>query len=259
MPWRTAGAVVTWHQNLKAGYPYAAPPATVNAAWGTIGDTAHTSTSDHSPKDFPGWGNDIVTAGDAPHVPALGLDMHRVTEAMRLSRDPRIKYVIWNRRMYSSYAANGFPPYTWRPYSNATRDPHTDHAHLSVVGDPRGDDPSLWQIGVPLMDLTVSSGPQAILQGQTNGAVLRAILGLALMTISGGKRDDLVVWKPENELHQKIAEVNTITLTAEQVTNIGNIVGNLLAPLLPTGEDIERIVREEVAAVIRGTKLNPDA
>lgn len=151
MAWRTAGGVLAWHRDLKAGYPYAAPPATPAASWGTIGNPlTHTASSDHMPHDFAGWGSDIVTAGDAPHVPGLGLDMHEVTEAMRLARDPRVKYVIFWRRMFSSYATSLYPAWTWRPYSSAATDPHTDHAHLSLVGDARADGTQSWEVGVSL-------------------------------------------------------------------------------------------------------------
>lgn len=148
MAWRTAGGVTAWHRDLKIGYPTAAPPATPAVSWGTIGNPlTHSATSDHMPKDFPGWGNDIVTAGDAPHVPGLGLDMHKVTEMMRLARDPRVKYVIFWRRMFSSYPSGVYPAWTWRPYSNAATDPHTDHAHTSLVGDSRADGTQPWKVG----------------------------------------------------------------------------------------------------------------
>lgn len=150
MAWRLAHSIPVFHAQLKTGYPFAAPPATPNVQWGTIADLSHSSTSDHSPNDFAGWGNDIVTAADWPHRPDLGLDNHKVCESLRLSRDARIKYVIFNRRMFSSYAARGYPAWTWRPYPNTATDPHTDHAHLSVVGDARADGTQPWQIGADM-------------------------------------------------------------------------------------------------------------
>jgi hypothetical protein len=147
MAWRTAGGVLAWHRDLKAAYPAAAPPATPIVSWGTIGDLDHASTSDHAPHDFPGWGNDIVTAGDAPHAPGLGLDMHLVTEAMRRARDSRVKYVIFWRRIFSSYGTSTRAAWSWGPYSNAANDPHTDHAHLSLVGAPAADGTQRWEVG----------------------------------------------------------------------------------------------------------------
>lgn len=157
MTWRVATSLLALHAQLQAAYPAAAPPATAVTAWGTIGDANHTSTSDHSPKDFPGWGDDIVTACDFPHVPHLGLDAGVVTEKIRQSRDVRAKYVIFNRRIFSSYATSTRAAWMWGAYSNAATDPHTDHAHVSVVGDARADDTSPWQIGAT-MSLTPEQG-----------------------------------------------------------------------------------------------------
>lgn len=97
---------------------------------GWIGDAAHASRdSDHNP-----WVKDgatgIVTALDLTHDTMTGADMERVTESIRRSKDPRVKYVLWNHRMYSSYATSSVPAWTWRPYSGSN--PHTKHAHVSV-------------------------------------------------------------------------------------------------------------------------------
>jgi hypothetical protein len=146
MAWRVARSIPVFHQQLKAAAPRAVPPGTPASSWGTIGDVLHDSTSDHAPKDFPGWGNDIVTAGDQPHAPHLGLDQNIVGESLRLSRDPRLKYWIFNRRMFSSYASSGYPAWTWRPYRGS--DPHDTHSHLSVVGDARADGTQPWAIGI---------------------------------------------------------------------------------------------------------------
>jgi hypothetical protein len=145
MAWRSAKSLTVFHGQLKAAHPRAAPPVTSPKAWGTIADTRHESTSDHAPHDFPGWGNDIVTAADWPHAPTLGLDAGQVAEALRVSHDPRIKYVIFGGRMFSSYPAHGYPAWTWRPYSGT--DKHLTHGHLSAVGDPRADDTRPWAIG----------------------------------------------------------------------------------------------------------------
>lgn len=145
MAWRVARAIPVLFDQLRPLAPDA--PA---SSWGTIGDLRHDSTSDHAPKDFPGWGNDIVTAGDFPKWGLLR--PWDVLNSIRLSRDDRVKYAIADRQMFSSYAAHGYPAWTWRPYSNAKDDPHTDHGHLSLVGDPRADSRRLWVV-------TVSSKP----------------------------------------------------------------------------------------------------
>lgn len=145
MAWRPARSLVTLHNQLKTAFPRAAPPATAVTSWGLKADDRHESTSDHAAKDFPGWGTDIVTACDFPHAPALGLHARNVLDAIRASRDPRVKYGISQGQMFSSYSAHGYPPWTWRPYTGS--DGHFSHSHLSVVGDTRADQTHPWTIG----------------------------------------------------------------------------------------------------------------
>lgn len=157
MAWRPAASLLTLHAQLKRGAPRAAPPATRVDAWGLIGDVLHDSTSDHVPHDFPGWGDDIVTAADFPHAPALGLDSRRVLNDIRLSRDSRAKYGISMGEIFSNHAVTQggvlYPAWTWRPYHGD--DPHDTHGHLSVVGDARADDVRPWQtLGRTIMALS---------------------------------------------------------------------------------------------------------
>jgi hypothetical protein len=126
---------------VRAAAPRAVPPATPASAWGTIGDTAHTSTSDHSPHTYAALGSmPVVCAADFPHAPALGLDGGAFTEALRQSRDARIAYVIFNGRVFSSTNA----PWVWRTYTGSDR--HDTHWHVSVVHTARADDTSPWQM-----------------------------------------------------------------------------------------------------------------
>lgn len=135
MAWRVARGLDKLRDQVNI-----AAPGRNTASDGSIGDALHDATSDHAPKDFPGWGNDIVTARDITHDPGKGADMGRVAEALRVSRDPRIKYVIWEQRIFS--ATN--TPWTWRYYSGA----YHSHLHVSVVGDSRADQTHPWQIGI---------------------------------------------------------------------------------------------------------------
>jgi hypothetical protein len=99
---------------------------------GSIGDQAHASrTSDHNPRMIAGA--NLVTARDWTHDPRNGLNCDRLATALRNSRDARIKYVIWDRRIMSGAA--GPQPWVWRPYTGSN--PHTKHLHLSVVADQR--------------------------------------------------------------------------------------------------------------------------
>lgn len=148
--WRAARSLIVLHAQLKGGAPRARPPATGVDEWGLVGDPAHDSTSDHAPHDFPGWGNDIVTAADFPNRPDLGLDARRVLDDIRRSKDPRVKYGISNGQIFSSYPVKGYDAWMWRPYNPRNGDKHFTHGHLSVVGDARADATRPWAtIGAP--------------------------------------------------------------------------------------------------------------
>ena len=100
---------------------------------GWIGDAAHQSrASDHNPWVREG-GVGIVTALDITHDPARGCDAGGLAEKLRASKDPRIKYIIWNRRIANYAAIGGTPAWEWRPYTGSN--PHNQHFHLSVQSD----------------------------------------------------------------------------------------------------------------------------
>ena len=146
----------TLRRQVREGSPRAVPPATPASAWGTIGDTAHTSTSDHTPKVYlAALGSvPVVCAADFPHAPALGLDGGAYTEALRKSRDPRIGYVIFNGRIFSGHQVGSVPAHTWRPYSGSDR--HDTHWHVSTVHTAAADDARDWDLGgLDMTDSTV--------------------------------------------------------------------------------------------------------
>lgn len=141
MVWRLVRSLETLRAQVRKAAPRAVPPATDVNAWGTVGDTAHTSTSDHSPHVYSALGSTaVVCAADFPHAPALGLDGDAFTEALRRSQDPRIGYVIFNGRIFSSTNA----PWTWRTYTGS--DPHRDHWHVSTVHTAAADNTAAWQM-----------------------------------------------------------------------------------------------------------------
>lgn len=119
-------------------------PNRAKGADGTICDTNHPTTSDHCPHDVPGVGTQMVSALDLTHDPAGGFDSYRFAEVLRTHRDPRIKYVISNHRMFSSYATNSYAAWTWRPYSGV--DPHTNHVHISVLDAAISDTRTPWNL-----------------------------------------------------------------------------------------------------------------
>jgi hypothetical protein len=182
-PWRVVNSLTTLRLQLDAAFPERS-----HASDGTIADDAHSTASDHYPHRYPSLGSTpVVTAFDGTQDPAHGCDNTVITEAIRVSRDPRVKYVIWNRQMYSSYRASGYAEWTWRPY-NGSDDPHTNHFHVSVVASPIADDTSPWQIGVD-MPLTPEEYAEIVQGSLTNDNVmhyrLRSILDGADPSLSG--------------------------------------------------------------------------
>lgn len=128
--WKVAPSLVQLLSQLNAKYP------TRNKAWdGTIGDTAHSERkSDHN-VDSDG----VVRALDVTNDPKSGLVAENLAEHLRKKRDPRVRYIISNRKI--AEAKNNFE---WHPYGGAN--PHDHHVHISVQGPPQRDDARMWDL-----------------------------------------------------------------------------------------------------------------
>jgi peptidoglycan hydrolase-like protein with peptidoglycan-binding domain len=89
---------------------------------GIMGDARHQQRkSDHN----------LGNAVDVTHDPSVGCDGALI--AALAQRDPRVTYVIFNRRIWSrARAAEG-----WRAYSGTN--PHTHHCHISIRATSRDD------------------------------------------------------------------------------------------------------------------------
>ena len=101
------------------------------ASDGWIGDAAHAErVSDHNP--LP---NGVVTAQDFTHDPNT-LNCQWLADTLVQSGDPRIKYIIWNRRIWAG---------NWQVYTGSN--PHDKHLHLSVK-PPQSvyDNPTKWNL-----------------------------------------------------------------------------------------------------------------
>lgn len=121
----------------------AVSPNRDRGADGSIGDTAHTSSSDHTPdedsavlRDHDGDAKnevhalDIDSTGPWPSPgwfdrTILALVARERAEYQSATVTGRLKYVIWNRRI--AERSNGW---AWRDYGGS--DPHTNHAHFSA-------------------------------------------------------------------------------------------------------------------------------
>ncbi len=141
-PWRLARALEQLRDEVNDRFPNRS-----KASDGTIGDAAHaTRDSDHNPWVSDGKGFGVVTAIDLTDDPANGFDAQRLVDYLvKSSHDDRIKYVIHNRRIYSSYATSGYPAWAARPYTGDN--PHTKHVHISVDSRPVDfDDTRTWGV-----------------------------------------------------------------------------------------------------------------
>lgn len=124
MAWRPATSLIRLRNQINQ-----MAPTRSKANDGTIGDTAHAARkSDHNP-----WvidkGVGVVTALDITHDDANGCNAEHIVTALVQSRDPRIKYIIWNHRIISATEQL----WVWRTYSG--KNPHTKHFHLSVKAE----------------------------------------------------------------------------------------------------------------------------
>jgi hypothetical protein len=133
MSWRTAKSILTLVSELDKAYPKRTKPDWI------IGDAAHRSrASDHNPNAA-----NVVCAID---VREGNIDLGRVAEAIRKRNPKAVKYVIFNRRIWSK-ARN---TEGWRPYTG--KNPHTTHMHVSVGEGPDGkstgpyDDTGAWGV-----------------------------------------------------------------------------------------------------------------
>jgi hypothetical protein len=102
------------------------------ASDGWIGDPAHAARkSDHNP-DSRG----IVHARDYTHDPQNGVDCNWLAKALTRWSDPRIKYIIWDRGIWT-------PATGWKNYSGSNA--HIHHLHLSVNAS-NADSNAPWQL-----------------------------------------------------------------------------------------------------------------
>lgn len=123
---------------------------------GSIGDDAHRSrTSDHNPWVGPVGGLWIVTARDFTHDPAGGFDAYEFAEILKARKDPRVKYVISNWRIWSlARDAEG-----WRPYAGPNG--HTHHTHVSCTYNPAlFDRTTAWNLTPPATSGATSIPPE---------------------------------------------------------------------------------------------------
>lgn len=154
MTWRLARSLDTLRAQINA-----LSPNRSKISDGTIGDAAHASrSSDHNP-----WVKDgkmgIVTALDITDDDAHGVDSTKIAEILRMSRDPRIKYIIADGRIANAKPVTKkgktYPAWEWSPYTG--KNSHHHHVHFSVQPTKAlYDDTSPWAL-----DLKIAPGKVA--------------------------------------------------------------------------------------------------
>lgn len=110
-------------------------PDRSQASDGICASATHTTQnpgSDHEPHVVIN-GVAYATAVDLTDDKANGCDADAWAEYLRLSKDHRVKYVIAESRMFSSYPTSQYAAWTWRPYSGTN--PHSKHVHCSVLAN----------------------------------------------------------------------------------------------------------------------------
>lgn len=131
-------------------------PDRSHQADGFVGDERHARTeSDHNPKP-DGLGGMVVDAYDMTHDPEGGMDAHTFAGKVIARRDRRIKYVISNGWITSSYPTGDAPAWVPRPYTGTN--PHTHHAHFSVAPtEAARRSTDSWGLGDPITPPEVST------------------------------------------------------------------------------------------------------
>lgn len=219
----------------------AAAPGRSKASDGSIGDPAHQSRdSDHNPESPPPPGNpdNQVDARDFTHDPAHNADMGIVTESIRLSRDRRVSYVIFNRRIFSSYTSTGGrPAWTWGAYTG--EDPHTGHAHVSV-NDANHDQTQPWKIGIDTMATQASEVHDLHYATFTADAAGRPVNSLA------GKAE--MIRKTVLETQALVKALGTGGIDVA-------VLAAAVAKAIVEGPAFEQAVRDAVRAELNATRL----
>jgi hypothetical protein len=118
--WRLAESLKQLRVQLNAQFPERDKKSD-----GSVGDLSHSKRkSDHNPNS-----RGVVTAIDVTHNPQKTINCFQLAEALQKSKDPRIKYLIFNSKITVQGDIS-----KWKSYSGANA--HKHHLHISVSSDP---------------------------------------------------------------------------------------------------------------------------
>ena len=144
--WRLAPALVRLISQLDAAVPHRD-----RVSDGSIASHQHHLTnprSDHEPHHFQD--GEFVTAIDITHNTKEGIYCPYLWDSLLKSEDKRIKYVIFNRRIFNdpkfvSHTTGARRRGAWNPGPYDGSSPHTHHIHISIWGDTATDTAD-WQL-----------------------------------------------------------------------------------------------------------------
>lgn len=238
--WRTMNSLIVLRAQVNA-----IAPGRSKKSDGTICDDLHESDSDHCPHFVANVGAEMVTALDLTHDPTGGFDSYLFAEVLRIHRDQRIKYVISNRRKFSSYATSSYPAWTWRPYSGS--DPHTNHVHISVLDAPISDTTTPWNLEGFASDMT--PGQQYVLHviNYRIDAIIhmRPICNVPAYTASDGSKFPAIT-----ETNQLAVAVNQLLttggITPENIAEIATAVADAVDDSIPTAQETATATVQEL-------------
>jgi hypothetical protein len=198
MSWRLGNSIDKWKDEAQA----AKPGCTID----TIGDAAHSSReSDHNPCDC----HNAVCASD---IYVRDFDCNQIAENLRqmaIQGDGRIKYVIFNRRIFSG-PNQSYPAGQWRNYTGSN--PHTDHLHISVAHPSQYfDSTAAWDVfgGPPTPVESIGVESVAFFVSLSSGQTLLVNEGI----ISIGSETD------RQELVKAIKDIDHVAKVGEGTSN----------------------------------------
>jgi lysozyme family protein len=193
---RAAKCIVVLQHQLDALYPTRTKPDWI------AGDAAHQArVSDHNANAAGVYQAIDIREGG-------GLDDRALADKLLSSHDPRIKYVISEGRIGSSYKSGGTMPWVWRPYTGLSA--HASHVHLSVVNDPNlYDDVSPWVLSD---DVSVHPLPVPPITSTLRQQMARTIINYEwanrpykIATTAGGREIVGITEKNHPDWYKKVA------------------------------------------------------
>ena len=163
MSWRLANSLIQLRKQVNEAFP-----DRDKSSDGSIGDTAHSQrASDHNPNAAG-----VVTAIDVDRDFNDGHDGRDLVSALIAAKDPRIKYVIFERQISVTGDIT-----KWKPYHGVNA--HNHHVHISVSATPKlYDDASPWNLDFNAKS-NVKTSPQtpapALLKRGSRGDAVKSL------------------------------------------------------------------------------------